>query len=182
MHSRTRSLLVLLLLGLPACDAIRVAPQAESGRITIEAAIFQGGYGIGWHRDMAARFNALDTGVTVDLWGDPRVVEKVKPRILRGNPPDLIVTRYLPVWVMIGAGFVGFLFRRSGFPLPPLLIGLILGLPFEQSLRQALLTSGGSLKIFAASTISVGFLALTLLCMAGTIAFQWRSKRSASNA
>lgn len=86
------------------------------------------------------------------------------------------------VWVMIGAGFVGFLFRRSGFPLPPLLIGLILGLPFEQSLRQALLTSGGSLKIFAASTISVGFLALTLLCMAGTIAFQWRSKRSASNA
>jgi putative tricarboxylic transport membrane protein len=84
------------------------------------------------------------------------------------------------VVVMLGAGVLGFLFRRSNFPLPPLLIGLILGPPFEQSLRQALLTSGGSLKIFAASSISVGFLVLTLLCIAGTVAFHLRgSARSA---
>ncbi|MGR3249196.1 MAG: hypothetical protein ACU0DH_12870 [Paracoccus sp. (in: a-proteobacteria)] len=48
------------------------------------------------------------------------------------------------IWVMLGAGVPGFLFRRATFPLPPLLIGLILGAPFEQSLRQALLSAGAN--------------------------------------
>src|SRR3546814_5722145 len=78
------------------------------------------------------------------------------------------------VWVMLGAGVLGFLFRRNGFPLPPLLIGLILGGPFEQSLRQALLTSGGSPKIFFASPISIGFLALIALCVLGAAIFKLR--------
>ena len=64
------------------------------------------------------------------------------------------------VWVMLGAGMLGFLFRRSGFPVPPLLIGLILGAPFEQSLRQALLTSRGGYGIFVDSPITIGLVAL----------------------
>lgn len=65
------------------------------------------------------------------------------------------------VWVMLGAGFVGFLLRRGGFPLPPLLIGLILGTPLEQSVRQALLTSNGSLDIFWSSEIALSIFGLT---------------------
>ncbi|NVK72220.1 MAG: tripartite tricarboxylate transporter permease [Oceanospirillaceae bacterium] len=65
------------------------------------------------------------------------------------------------VWVMLGAGFVGFLLRRGGFPLPPLLIGLILGTPLEQSVRQALLTSNGSLDIFWHSNIALSIFGLT---------------------
>jgi putative tricarboxylic transport membrane protein len=80
------------------------------------------------------------------------------------------------VWVMLGTGFVGYLFRRSGFPLPPLLIGLILGKPLEQSLRQALLTSGGSVKIFFVSPLALGFLAITALCLIGVIIFQLRAR------
>ena len=85
------------------------------------------------------------------------------------------------VWVMLGAGVVGFLFRRSHFPLPPLLIGLILGQPFEQSLRQALLTSGGSMKIFAGSSISIGFLVLIVSSVLGTIVFHMLKRRSTDN-
>lgn len=70
------------------------------------------------------------------------------------------------VWVMLGAGVFGFFFRKSGFPLPPLLIGLILGGPFEQSLRQALLTSGGSFGIFVGSPITIGMLAMILFSAA----------------
>ncbi|PLX35646.1 MAG: hypothetical protein C0605_09105, partial [Hyphomicrobiales bacterium] len=81
------------------------------------------------------------------------------------------------VWVMLGAGILGFLFRRSGFPLPPLLIGLILGNPFEQSMRQALLTSGGSLKIFAASPITLIFLSLIVMSVAVSMFLQIREKQ-----
>ncbi|CAM0554909.1 hypothetical protein EHLJMEHL_00497 [Vreelandella titanicae] len=73
------------------------------------------------------------------------------------------------VGVMLGAGVVGFLLRRGGFPLPPLLIGLILGPPLEQSLRQALLTSGGSADIFLNSPIVMGLLGVTVLCVLGVI-------------
>jgi putative tricarboxylic transport membrane protein len=81
------------------------------------------------------------------------------------------------VWAMLGAGLIGFLFRRSGFPLPPLLIGLILGRPLEQSLRQALLTSGGSPEIFIASPITWIFQGLILACLVGSVLFHLRSRR-----
>ncbi len=72
-------------------------------RTVLEAAIFEGGFGIEWHKDMARRYEALHPDVRVDLWGDPRVDEKIKPRILRRNPPDLASCN-LPVWKLIVAG------------------------------------------------------------------------------
>ncbi|MCM2130223.1 tripartite tricarboxylate transporter permease [Larsenimonas rhizosphaerae] len=78
------------------------------------------------------------------------------------------------VAVMLGAGGIGFVLRRAGFPLPPLLIGLILGPPLEQSLRQALLTSAGSADIFLQSPIAMGLLAVTLLCVLGVIIRRYR--------
>lgn len=86
------------------------------------------------------------------------------------------------VIVMLGAGILGFLFRRSGFPLPPLLIGLILGRPFEQSLRQALLTSGGDPRIFVSSGIADGFLVLIGLCLLISVFFHLRKPKEAPDA
>jgi putative tricarboxylic transport membrane protein len=85
------------------------------------------------------------------------------------------------VWVMLGAGVFGFLFRRSGFPLPPLLIGLILGHPFEQSVRQALLTSGGSFRIFADSPITLILLALIVACTAASTFFHFKNGTDGGN-
>ena len=82
------------------------------------------------------------------------------------------------VWVMLGAGVLAFFFRRSNFPLPPLLIGLILGAPFEQSLRQALLTSSGGYGIFVGSPITVGLLALIVLSLAISLFFSLRKPRA----
>ena len=62
----------------------------------------------------------------------------------------------------------GFLFRCARLPVPPLLIGLILGAPLEQAIRQALLTSGGSPAIFVGSPIAIGFVALTVLFVAAS--------------
>lgn len=93
--------------GASGCDVVRVA-DAGGGVRVVEAAVFEGGYGIHWHQKVAERFNAERTGwgVRVELWGDPRMRDKLKPRILRGDPPDLIIDQVLPIWMMIGAGKV----------------------------------------------------------------------------
>ena len=86
---------------------------------------------------------------------------------------------YFDVWVMLGFGCIGFVLRRNGMPVPPLLIGLILGAPFEQSLRQALLMSSGSFGIFVGSWISAGLVAAIVLSALG--AWYWsRSKNEAA--
>lgn len=87
---------------LGACDAIRPLPEEMPGAV-VEAAVFEGGYGIQWHRRVAERYSAKHPGVEVRLWGDPRVVEKVKPRILRGDPPGILLMSDLPIWLLVAA-------------------------------------------------------------------------------
>ncbi len=72
------------------------------GGITLDVAVFEGGYGIEWHRQRARAYERLHPGLRIHLWGDPRVDEKIKPRILRRNPPDL-ASCTLPVWKLIVA-------------------------------------------------------------------------------
>lgn len=87
------------------CDAVHRVPQAAGSALVVEVAVFEGGYGIDWHQKIAAKYNReiAPPDVRVELWGDPRVVEKIKPRILRGDPPDVFLAYGLPVWLLIGA-------------------------------------------------------------------------------
>jgi N-acetylglucosamine transport system substrate-binding protein len=78
-------------------------PEEAHHGVTLEVAVFEGGYGIEWHKSVARRYEATHPGIHVNLWGDPRVDEKLKPRILRREPPDL-ASANLPVWKLITAG------------------------------------------------------------------------------
>ncbi len=103
----TAGLAMLLIAGplcLLGCDAVH-RTKAPGVGVEIEAAVFEGGYGITWHKAIAEKYNAerADDGVRVRLWGDPRVMEVVKPRILRGDPPDFMIMTELPIWLMIAA-------------------------------------------------------------------------------
>lgn len=51
--------------------------------------------------------------------------------VARGNPFDLLVAGI--------SGVVGYIMKRHGYPLAPLVIGLVLGTQFELSFRQSLL-------------------------------------------
>ena len=59
---------------------------------------------------------------------------------VRGNPFDLLV--------MGGAGVVGFLLRRQGVPMAPLVIGMVLGPTLELTLRQGLILTDGNFFAF----------------------------------
>ncbi len=49
------------------------------------------------------------------------------------------------VFVMVGAGLLGYVLRLFGVPVAPLLIAFILCPPLEESMRQALIKSQGNL-------------------------------------
>lgn len=67
------------------------------------------------------------------------------------------------VVILVFGGLLGYMMRRLEFPIPPLIIGLLLGPGLETSLRQSLVFSSGSLEIFWTRP---GSLALTILFFA----------------
>lgn len=69
------------------------------------------------------------------------------------------------VWITAAFGVLGYGMRKSGFPLPPLLIAFVLGERTEIALRQALILSKGSFSVFVTQPISLGFLLLTLFAV-----------------
>ncbi|HXG23738.1 MAG TPA: extracellular solute-binding protein, partial [Chthonomonadales bacterium] len=94
---------VLVLPALLFCGSCRLERENDSKIITIEVAIFEGGYGLDWFREIARRYEKLHPNVRIHLWGDPRVDEKIRPRILRHDPPD-VANSMLPTWKLIVAG------------------------------------------------------------------------------
>jgi len=66
-----------------------------------------------------------------------------------------IASRLFDVWVMLGFGIIGFALRRLGYPVAPLVLGLVLGDLMEKSLRRGLVLSDGSLIPFLTRPISV---------------------------
>ncbi len=59
------------------------------------------------------------------------------------------------VWVMIVCGFLGYLLKKHGFPIPPMLITFLLGYRLEMYLSQTMLLGNGSLGIIAGRPIAL---------------------------
>ncbi|GHU08308.1 hypothetical protein FACS1894158_17490 [Betaproteobacteria bacterium] len=68
------------------------------------------------------------------------------------------------IWVMLGFGVVGYVFKKLDIPAAPMVLTLILGPLMERSLRQSLEMSGGSFDILFERPI-----ALTLLVLATVV-------------
>jgi putative tricarboxylic transport membrane protein len=51
--------------------------------------------------------------------------------------------RVIDLWVMLGAGVVGYFLEKVNVPLAPIILGMILGPMAEQSVRRAILISRG---------------------------------------
>jgi putative tricarboxylic transport membrane protein len=69
-------------------------------------------------------------------------------------------------WVMLGFGVLGWLMKRYDWPAAPMVLGLVLGPLFENTLRQSLTLSHGSGMIFLSRPISAGLLLAALLAIA----------------
>jgi len=73
-----------------------------------------------------------------------------------------IHNRFFDIWVLFIFGILGYLMKKFGFPLTPLILGIILGPLAEKNLRRALQTSS-DLSLFFTRPISLIFLILALI-------------------
>jgi putative tricarboxylic transport membrane protein len=69
------------------------------------------------------------------------------------------------IWSMLGFGVVGYLFKKLGYPMAPLVLAIVLGGRAESSLRQAMLASGGHLSIMWANWLVGGITLLALIML-----------------
>jgi putative tricarboxylic transport membrane protein len=72
-------------------------------------------------------------------------------------------------WLMLGFGVIGWLMKRYDWPAAPMILGLVLGPIFENSLRQSLTLSHGSFAIFVTRPIAGVLLALALIAVTAPI-------------
>jgi raffinose/stachyose/melibiose transport system permease protein len=82
-------------------------PSARGGTLVeIEIPIRSGGYGTAFYEETARQFEKLRPGTRVNLYGDPRIEDKVRVRIMGGDYPDAALAPYLAWPVLIHAGKV----------------------------------------------------------------------------
>ena len=76
---------------------------------------------------------------------------------VNNNPFDLLL--------MTGFGFLGFAMRRLGFPLAPVILGLVLGELMEVNLRRAMIYSQGDWGVLFSSPITITLWVLTAVSL-----------------
>src|SRR5712672_621047 len=69
------------------------------------------------------------------------------------------------IWLMLGFGVVGYVFKKIGIPLAPFTLALVLGNRAEDAFRLSMIGSGGDLKVFWSNGLvgSITSLAILLL-------------------
>jgi putative tricarboxylic transport membrane protein len=89
--------------------------------------------------------------------------------VLNGSEFDLIL--------MLVFGVVGFIMRKTGFPMAPLILGLVLGGLIEVNFRRALTYSYGEYSTFYESPISIGLWVITFLSLVAPVIIRYIRKR-----
>ncbi|MDI6824196.1 MAG: tripartite tricarboxylate transporter permease [Bacillota bacterium] len=100
------------------------------------------------------------------------------PLILLFSVIGAYSVRYLvfDVWVALIFGVIGYLMRKLGFPLAPMVLASVLAQMLETSLKQSLVLSHGSPLIFFTRPIAVGFMLLGLFTIVRGIWLQVRAR------
>ncbi|HRE13867.1 MAG TPA: tripartite tricarboxylate transporter permease [Usitatibacteraceae bacterium] len=69
------------------------------------------------------------------------------------------------VWLMIGFGILGYVFKKLDYPMAPLVLALVLGDRAEDSFRQSMLGSQGDLGVFFSNGLVGSITAASLLLL-----------------
>jgi putative tricarboxylic transport membrane protein len=70
-----------------------------------------------------------------------------------------------PVWMMVVFGILGYVFNKLDYPLPPLVLALVLGDQAESSFRQAMLLSQGAVSIFWSNWLAGSIMTLGMVLL-----------------
>lgn len=62
-------------------------------------------------------------------------------------------------------GSLGYFMRKNGFPVAPVILGMVLGDRMEEALRQSMIMAQGTMRIFLERPIALAFFALAVIFM-----------------
>lgn len=85
--------------------------------------------------------------------------------------------RMMDVWVLLGFGLFGYIADKRGYPMGPLVLGIILGPIAELQLRRGLSSSGGSFMPLVTRPVSLIFLIIALIVLCLPFYQEWRSRK-----
>jgi putative tricarboxylic transport membrane protein len=88
----------------------------------------------------------------------------------------------MDVWLTLGFGVLGYVLEKYGFPLSPIILGIVLGGLAEQEFRRSLIMSQGSYAIFIDSPIAAVLIAVSILSFFAPIIVNFYKKRKANAA
>ncbi len=74
----------------PAGEVSETNPFGVAADSTVDAVIFNGGYGIDYVEFAASLVEEAQSGVTVEVAASTAIAQELQPRFVGGNPPDLI--------------------------------------------------------------------------------------------
>lgn len=66
---------------------------------------------------------------------------------------------------MLVFGVAGYVFNKLGYPLPPLVLAVVLGDKAEESFRQAMLVSQGDVTVFWSNWLVGGIMTLGMIML-----------------
>jgi putative tricarboxylic transport membrane protein len=78
--------------------------------------------------------------------------------------------------IMVIFGILGYLMNKFDYPSAPLILALVLGPMFEESLRQSLILSGGSALIFVSHPISAILVVISIALLVSPVIFRKRGQ------
>jgi putative tricarboxylic transport membrane protein len=84
------------------------------------------------------------------------------------------------VWLMLGFGVIGYLFKKLDYPMAPMVLALVLGDRAEDSFRQAMLVSQGNLGIFFSNPLVGTITALALILLFWPLISKLRPQKAAA--
>jgi putative tricarboxylic transport membrane protein len=90
---------------------------------------------------------------------------------IRSNVTDL--------WLMIGFGFIGYLFDRFSFPIAPMVLGVILGPLAEEAFMNSMISFQNDWTVFFTRPISGTLMALVIVTLLLPFYGQLRGRRAA---
>ncbi len=74
-----------------------------------------------------------------------------------------ILSATFDMGVALGLGILGFFLKKGGYPIAPIVLGLILGGMLEENFRRAVKLAGGNYGVFFTKPISLAFILFALL-------------------
>ncbi len=103
-----RVLVALVIVGIAlAAVGCGSKQSAKGGKIELEVASFQGGFGLDFFEYAAREYEKTHPNIKIRVWGNPRVWEQLRPRFVRGDVPDLTWPGWdMDTWALVADGQV----------------------------------------------------------------------------